>query len=127
MRWEDIQMRWDELDDRACARWRELTREDIQRVEGDRTRLALLIRERLGLTASDAEISIELWASELSFEGSIDEEAELAETEPIDEAARHPGRDDVHEQREDDQEAEGIVHWPPHLARARPPRRPPAR
>lgn len=95
MIWEDIQIRWEELDGTT------------------RARLVTIIRERLGVTVEDDEVSIEAWVSAIALDAELDG----LEIEPIDEAARHPGRDDLHEQREDDQEAEGVVHWPPHVGR----------
>jgi hypothetical protein len=104
MRWQDIRMRWDELDEQT------------------RARLVAMVRERLNIPDDGVEISIETWAGAVALDAELEELEGALELVPIDEAARHPGRDDVHEQREDDQEAEGVLHWPPHIvliARAR--------
>jgi len=99
MTWQDIRMRWEELDGTT------------------RARLVAIIRQRLGVTGLDEEVSFETPAGAIPLEVELEElEIDLA-LEPIDEAARHPGRDDLHEQREDDQETEGVVHWPPHFGR----------
>ena len=105
MRWEEIRARWDELVDEARDQWSELTHDELRAIDGDRTLFIAIVRQRMGMTAEDAEVSIETWAGELS---GID-------LEPLSEATRHAGRDDVHEQRERDQECEGILHWPPHV------------
>jgi hypothetical protein len=99
MRWQDIRMRWDELD------------------EYTRARLVTKVKERLNLTDDGVEISIETWAGAVAIDVELEELEGDLELEPIDEAARHPGPNDVHEQREDDQEAEGVLHWPPHIVR----------
>lgn len=85
-------MRWDELDPRT------------------RARLVALARERLGVTEDGKEIDVETWASNLDAE--LEDVLELEELEQI---ASHPGPEDVHEQREGDQEVEGLLNWPPHL------------
>jgi hypothetical protein len=99
MRWQDFRTRWDELDDRR------------------RTRLVVMMRKRLGVADRAADIAIEGWASAAVLDVELEEVEEDLAGEPIGEVARHPGRDDVHEQREEDQEAEGILHWPPHIGR----------
>jgi hypothetical protein len=97
MRWQDIKTRWEELDDHT------------------RRRLIATVRERRAMEPTD-EISIETWAAAI-LDVELEQLWDALELEPIGEATRHPGRDDVHEQREEDQEAEGILHWPPHVAR----------
>lgn len=95
MRRQEGTKRWDELDNDT------------------RTRIIAIVRERIGLTADGVEISVEAWAAKVGVEPE-----DVLELEAIGEATLHPGRDDVHEQREDDQEAEGVLHWPPHVGRA---------
>lgn len=85
-------MHWDELDPRI------------------RARLVALARERLGVTEGGEEIDVETWASKLDVELE-----DVFELEELDEIASHPGPDDVHEQREGDQEVEGLLYWPPHV------------
>ena len=92
MRWQELRTHWEELDDRT------------------RTRLVAIVRERIGVTKDGVEISVETWAANLDVELE-----DLMELESLGEATRHPGPNDVHEQREDDQEAEGVLHWPPHV------------
>jgi hypothetical protein len=105
MLWERIRVHWDELVAEACDRWHELTCEDVRATDGDLTLFLAVVRERTGLTEEDAAVAIESWAEDLS---EID-------VEPLDEATRHAGRDDVHEQREHDQTCEGMLRWPPHV------------
>lgn len=92
MRWHDLRMHWDALD------------------PGARARLVALARQRLGVTENGKEIDVETWASNLDVE--LDDVLVL---EALDEVATHPGPSDVHEQREGDQEVEGLLYWPPHL------------
>jgi hypothetical protein len=105
MRWEVIRARWEEFIAEACDAWSELSYEELRSVGGDRTLFVAVVRRRLGVTEEAAESSIEAWAQDIQ---DLDDE-------PVDEAARHAGRDDVHEQRESDQNYEGLLHWPPHL------------
>lgn len=105
MHWERIRAHWAELVDEACERWRELSDEETRKVDGDRTMFVALVRERTGMTEEAAVLEVETWA------GDLDE----LDLEPLSEASRHAGRDDVHEQRERDQECEGLLHWPPHV------------
>jgi hypothetical protein len=105
MRWERIRERWDELKNEAHDQWNELTVEDLRAIDGDRSIFVAIIRQRTGMTEEDATVSIETWAGDLS-------EIDL---DPLSEASRHAGRDDVHEQRECDQVCEGMLHWPPHV------------
>ena len=56
------------------------------------------------------EIDVETWASRLDVELE-----DVFVLEELDEIASHPGPEDVHEQREGDQEVEGLLNWPPHL------------
>lgn len=105
MLWDRIAARWEELIDDARDRWSELSYEDICGVRGDRTLLVAIVRQRTGLTEEEAADQIESWAGDLS-------EVNL---EPLSAATHHAGRDDVHEQRERDQDVEGMLRWPPHI------------
>lgn len=85
-------MEWDVLDPRT------------------RARLVALARERLCVTEDGDALDVETWAWNLDVEL-----AEVLVLEALDEIASHPGPNDVHEQREGDQEVEGLLYWPPHL------------
>jgi hypothetical protein len=85
-------MQWDGLDPRT------------------RARLVALAREQLCVTEDGDTLDVETWASSLDVELT-----EVLVLEALGEIASHPGPNDVHEQREDDQEVEGILYWPPHL------------
>jgi hypothetical protein len=63
------------------------------------------------MTEDGKEIDVETWASNLDVELE-----DLLELEELEEIANHAGPNDVHEQREGDQEVEGLLNWPPHLS-----------
>lgn len=105
MHWERIRAHWEELVDDACDRFIVIASEDIRSLDGDHTLFVALVCRRTGMTKEAATLAIATWAEDFS---EID-------FEPLEEASRHAGRDDVHEQRESDQPCEGLLHWPPHV------------
>jgi uncharacterized protein YjbJ (UPF0337 family) len=50
---------WNEIRPHAKQWWGELSEDDLDEVEGDRARLALLLQERYGRTREEAEVDIE--------------------------------------------------------------------
>lgn len=50
---------WNEIRQHAKQWWGELSEDDLDGVEGDRTRLASLLQERYGRTREEAEVDIE--------------------------------------------------------------------
>src|SRR4051812_4495242 len=105
MLWDRIAARWEELVDDAHDRWTELSCEDMRAIRGDHALFVTIVHQRTGMTEEEAATQIASWAEDLA-------EINLV---PLSEATHHAGRDDVHEQRERDQESEGMLRWPPHV------------
>lgn len=59
MRNDIFTMNWNEIRPHAKQWWGELSEDDLDEVEGDRTRLASLLQERYGRTREEAEVDIE--------------------------------------------------------------------
>lgn len=56
-----IKGKWNQLKGSAQKEWGELTKDEIDQVEGDATKLAGLIQEHYGKTREEAEKAIEAW------------------------------------------------------------------
>lgn len=58
-----LQGKWEQLKGSAQKQWGELTNDDLDKVEGDATKLAGIIQERYGKSKEEAEKEVEKWNS----------------------------------------------------------------
>ncbi len=65
MNWDQIQGKWKQFAGSAQSEWGELTNDDVDQVEGDRTRLEGKIQERYGKTKEEAREAVDAWISRL--------------------------------------------------------------
>ncbi|NDV00098.1 CsbD family protein [Pseudoroseicyclus tamaricis] len=61
MNWDQIQGNWKQFSGRAQAEWGDLTNDDLDRINGDRTQLEGLIQERYGKTKEEASKAVDDW------------------------------------------------------------------
>jgi len=55
---------WNELKGRVKERWGELTKDDLDRIEGRRDQLVGAIQQQYGRARDEAEREVERWESE---------------------------------------------------------------
>lgn len=65
MNWDQIQGNWKQMKGRAQSEWGELTGDDLDEVEGDRTRLEGKIQERYGKSKEEARRAVDTWLDRL--------------------------------------------------------------
>ncbi|WP_373353922.1 CsbD family protein [Pseudoroseicyclus sp. CXY001] len=63
MNWDQVKGQWKQFKGRAQTEWGELTNDDMDRIEGDRTQLEGLIQERYGKTKEEAQRSVDDWVA----------------------------------------------------------------
>ncbi|WP_195820124.1 CsbD family protein [Roseobacter sp. MH60115] len=64
MNWDIIKGNWKQMKGQVQSKWGELTDDEIDQAEGDRTRLAGLIQERYGVAKDEAERQIDAFIAE---------------------------------------------------------------
>ncbi|MDW3182426.1 CsbD family protein [Roseobacter sp.] len=64
MNWDIIKGNWKQMKGQVQSKWGELTDDEIDQAEGDRTRLAGLIQERYGVAMDEAERQIDAFIAE---------------------------------------------------------------
>ena len=65
MKWERIERNWTEYKLNARTRWRRLTREQLDRVAGNREQLVGKIREAYGMSEEEAQLQLTAWGAAL--------------------------------------------------------------
>ncbi|MGZ9811814.1 CsbD family protein [Pseudoroseicyclus sp. H15] len=63
MNWDQVKGQWKQFKGNAQSNWGELTNDDMDRIEGDRTQLEGLIQERYGKTKEEAQREVDDWAA----------------------------------------------------------------
>ncbi|MBL26363.1 MAG: hypothetical protein CMM50_02260 [Rhodospirillaceae bacterium] len=61
MNWDRIEGNWKQFQGNVQAQWGKLTDDDLDVVEGNRTRLAGRLQERYGIAKDEAEREIDAW------------------------------------------------------------------
>jgi uncharacterized protein YjbJ (UPF0337 family) len=61
MNWERIARNWSEYKLNARTRWNRLSRDDLDRIAGNREKLASRIREAYGMSAEEAQLQLAAW------------------------------------------------------------------
>ena len=61
MNWDRIEGSWKQFQGNAQAQWGKLTNDDLDVVEGNRTKLAGRLQERYGIEKDEAEKEIDSW------------------------------------------------------------------
>jgi uncharacterized protein YjbJ (UPF0337 family) len=61
MNWDQIQGNWKQWKGKAQSQWGQLTGDDLDEIEGDRTRLEGKIQERYGTTKEEAREAVDSW------------------------------------------------------------------
>lgn len=59
MNWDIIQGKWKQLKGSAKAKWGDLTDDDLDRIDGNKDRLAGKLQEKYGWSKEEAEKSID--------------------------------------------------------------------
>jgi hypothetical protein len=62
MKWDDIELRWPDLRQRALVHWFHLTAEDVNQMTGKREELIECVRERYKFPREQAEKEVDAWA-----------------------------------------------------------------
>jgi hypothetical protein len=65
MDWELIQSKWGRYKLNARMRWSRLSLDELDRIAGDREKLAGRISEAYGMSAEEAELQLAAWRSAL--------------------------------------------------------------
>lgn len=61
MNWDQIEGNWKQFKGEAQRQWGKLTDDELDQVEGDRTKLAGRIQERYGIERDAAERQVDDW------------------------------------------------------------------
>jgi uncharacterized protein YjbJ (UPF0337 family) len=61
MNWDQIAGSWKEMKGRIQSEWGELTGDDMEEIQGDRTRLEGKIQQRYGKTKEEAREAVDEW------------------------------------------------------------------
>ena len=61
MNWDQVKGQWKQFKGNAQTQWGELTDDEVDQIEGDRTKLEGLIQERYGKTKEDAQREVDSW------------------------------------------------------------------
>lgn len=61
-----IQGKWKQLKGSVQHKWGDLTDDEVDKIEGDATKLSGLIQERYGRTKEEAEKEIEEWQNSIN-------------------------------------------------------------
>lgn len=56
---DQIAGKWEQLKGEAQKQWGKLTDDELDRIEGDRTKLAGMVREKYGIAKEEAEKQVE--------------------------------------------------------------------
>lgn len=62
MNWDQIQGKWKQAYGSLQKQWGKLTNDDLDKIKGDRIRLAGLLQERYGRTKEEIERELDSWA-----------------------------------------------------------------
>ena len=65
MNWPYIARNWSEYKLNARTRWNRLSRDELDRIAGDRERLADEICEAYGMSAAEAQLQLAAWCGSL--------------------------------------------------------------
>ena len=65
MKWERIEHNWSEYKLNARRRWRRITREQLDRIAGNREQLAGKICEAYGMSEAEAQLELAAWHAAL--------------------------------------------------------------
>ena len=65
MQWERIERNWSEYKLNARTRWRRLTREQLDRIAGNREKLVGEICEAYGMSEAEAQLQLAAWHAAL--------------------------------------------------------------
>ena len=65
MKWERIERNWSEYKFNARTRWRRLTREQLDRIAGNREQLVGKICEAYGMSEAEAQLQLAAWHAAL--------------------------------------------------------------
>jgi len=71
MNWDEIQRSWGALKGLIQSYWERLSMEDVDRIDGCRTRLAALLQERYGLSDDEANEQINDFERDVRFPGAV--------------------------------------------------------
>ena len=70
MTWDQIEAGWPQLSERVNATWTKLTREDLERIKGQRDQLLATIQNRYSVTKDQAEREVDLFECGLAAENN---------------------------------------------------------
>jgi uncharacterized protein YjbJ (UPF0337 family) len=62
MNWDQIKDQWHEVKGALCAKWGELTDDEIEELRGNREKRIGKIREKYGLATAEAERQVDEWS-----------------------------------------------------------------
>ena len=65
MNWDQIEGKWKEFTGRAQSHWGEMTDDELDQVEGDRTRLEGLIQQKYGRSKEEARTEVDRFLRDL--------------------------------------------------------------
>ncbi len=71
MDWRKIKENWGVYQEDARRSWPELTDEDVQQVQGNRTELIAKVREHYGWTQEQATLEADRWADRLTGDAEV--------------------------------------------------------
>jgi uncharacterized protein YjbJ (UPF0337 family) len=63
MNWDQVKGNWKQLRGEAQKQWGKLTNDDLDVIEGERTKLAGRLQERYGYAKNQADAEIDNWLS----------------------------------------------------------------
>lgn len=71
MNWPEVQGRWDQMQLVLQSHWTNLTTDDLQRIDGNRAKLAGVLQQRYGYQPQQAENAICAFEDDVRYPGAV--------------------------------------------------------